>query len=161
MAIIVCRGGVNGCFKYSSHLFLRFFLRWRSSIFFAERWKELHSLARKECFISSYVILDVVGLTRVPYEMDPMMSSTWLSICAKFKIHTWTSIRKVRLLYWVTKKGDTWASRCWKLFYGKFSNFGQLKMIGSWRTHFDMLHASSCPSWKPSNEVFSSRLPKF
>ena len=60
-------GGVNGCFKYDSHSYLRKSLRWRYSGFFYERWKEFHSLARKASFISSYVILDVVGLRCVSH----------------------------------------------------------------------------------------------
>ena len=45
--------------------------------------KKFHSFASKTSLMSSYVIFDVVGLSRFPNAIDLMILSIWLLICIK------------------------------------------------------------------------------
>ena len=98
ITILHC-GCVNGCSKYNSHLYLRKSLRWRKSNFFPVKdGKSLLEIIKSD-FWWCWVVMDF------PNEINPMMPSTWLLICARCQSLVQQSVRKVRLVDWLC---------CWK-----------------------------------------------
>ena len=105
-----------------------------------------------------------------PSEIEPMMSSASISICAKCQIPIRPGVGKVRLLYWLAKWGRCgqvvveslqWAWECvilWEVLQIRPTKYGRLSKNTLWR---ETSYASSCPSQKPSNKSFSSCLPRF
>ena len=117
----------------------------------------------KKCIlIASNVVFGVVGMSRVPIVVDPMMPSIWMSICTNYQILVQLGVKKVRLLNKPNKKMvsnsllETYSSFKCILLHVVFSKFNQQYMIECQRAQFDVRHHMyPCAfSQKPSNGTF-------
>lgn len=107
-------GGVSSYCKSNSCLYLRKSLRRIKVSFFPERWKEFHSLPRRGSLRSLNVILDGVGCHELAIKIDPIMPSTWLSLCVRFQILLSTRCWERKVAWLTNQKEGRWTSRCWK-----------------------------------------------
>ena len=110
-----------------------------------------------------------LGYHGFPDEIGSMMSSTWLSIYAKCYILDWLGVGRVRMFYWLTKRGIGGQNHCCKpivslrTYYSMGSSPNSASKIWQVVKEHTLTWDIICiflPSWKPSNESFSSRLPK-